>query len=190
MNNTRNFAEYELDILVKSETDPENRPLIENFIPEILALVDKFGNSGQSGGSAPYTANVISQAVKKLCMQQPLCPITGIDNEWFNIGDENSIDLQYQNKRCYALFKDVNNNAWYLDAIIWKNQNGITYSGSAYLSNGEKIRSSQYVKSFPFEPKTFYIDVIETEIAPDDWKFNIKDEEQLNKVFEYYNKRT
>ena len=69
MNNTLTHAQRELDILVKSCPDPENRPIIEGFIPEILALVEKFGKSGQSGGSAPYTATAISQAVKKLCLQ-------------------------------------------------------------------------------------------------------------------------
>jgi hypothetical protein len=33
MTNTYNFAKQELDILVKSATDPENRPIIEPFIP-------------------------------------------------------------------------------------------------------------------------------------------------------------
>ena len=51
MKNTMTHAERELDILVKSATDPNNRPIIEEFIPEILALVRKFSNSGQRGVS-------------------------------------------------------------------------------------------------------------------------------------------
>lgn len=47
-------------------------------------------------------------------------------------------------------------------------------------NNGKIIPSSWYVK-FPFKPKTFYIDVIETE----DGSF-IKDQKQLNKVKKYY----
>ena len=106
MSNTKNFAERELDILVKSNTDPENRPIIEAFIPEILALVDKFGNSGQSGGSAPYTASALSSAIKKLCMQEPICPITGIDEEWVDVSELCDGKIVYQNRRCSALFKD------------------------------------------------------------------------------------
>ena len=57
-------AEKELDILIKTTIDA----IIRDFIPEILALCEKFGESGQSGGSAPYTAKAISQAVEKLCL--------------------------------------------------------------------------------------------------------------------------
>lgn len=185
--NTMSFAEHELDILVKSSTDPDNRPIIEPFIPEILALVDKFGNSGQSGGSAPYTAGALSEAVKKLCLQKPICEITGLEDEWnscANMGDEGDL---YQNSRCSALFKTgINGMAHYLDAVIWKTGKGMTWSGTAFL-NGKKVWSRQYVKSFPFTPKTFFIDVIEKEVAKDDWEFTIKDESQLKEAFEYYN---
>lgn len=187
--NTFNFAQNELDVLVKSNTDPENRPVIEEFIPEILELVDKFGKSGQSGGSAPYTASALSQAIKKLCMQEPICPVTGIDDEWVDVrrygdGDE---EIIYQNKRCGALFKNLNGKSWYLDAVVFENEKGNRYTGQALIiSVGEKIRSRQFIKEFPFKPKTFYIDVVEKEVAPDDWEFYIKDESQLEEVFEYY----
>jgi hypothetical protein len=180
--NTLTHAERELNILVKSSTDPENRPIIEPFIPEILALVDKFGNSGQSEGSASYTAGALAEAIQKLCMQETVCPLTGIDDEWVTVAD----NLR-QNNRCYALFRD-SNGSYYLDTIVWKTQNGSTWTGFAILPNGEKISSRQYIKGFPFTPKTFEIDVIETEIAKDDWEFHVKDESQLKEVFEYYNR--
>lgn len=176
----------ELEILVKSATDPNNRPLIEEFIPEILALVEKFGKSGQSGGSAPYTASALSQAIKKLCLQEPICDITGIDEEWVNVSD--GPDAMYQNIRCGALFKTgLLNPAYYLDAIVWKTQTGGAWSGTALL-NGEKIYSRQYVKSFPFKPKTFYVDVIEKEIEKDNWEFYVKYPRQIAKVFKYYDR--
>src|SRR3989304_2125408 len=119
MSNTLSFAQRELDILIKSSTDPENRPIIENFIPEILALCEKFGTSGQSGGSAPYTAYAISKAVEKLCLQEPICPITGIDEEWTDVTNMNDGEPMWQNKRCSALFKDKNGEAKYIDAIVF-----------------------------------------------------------------------
>ena len=64
MSNTKNKAKREFEILKKTVKDA----IIAPFEKEILALVDKFDNSGQSGGSAPYAANAISQAVKKLCL--------------------------------------------------------------------------------------------------------------------------
>lgn len=186
LSNTASFAQRELDVLVKSMTDPENRPLIEEFIPEILALVDKFGKSGQSGGSAPYTATALSQAIKKLCLQEPICPITGIDEEWVDVAEMNGGETMYQNNRCYGLFKE-DGKVRYVDAIVWKDQNGAAFTGSAFVKSGNlKYTSSQYIKSFPFTPKTFYIDVVMEETAPDWWVAYVKDSGQLVSVSKYY----
>lgn len=190
--NTHRFAERELSILSKSSTDPDNRPIIEPFKKEILALVDKFGKSGQSGGSAPYTASALSQSIKKLCLQEPICPVTGIDDEWTYIREvSEDDDMMYQNNRCSALFKGASGRCWYLDAIVWKGDKS-GWSGSALLETSkgvfERYLSRQYVKSFPFTPKTFYINIIEKEVAKDDWEFYIKDPNQLKRVFKSYNK--
>ena len=197
MGNTLTHAQREMDILVKSCPDPENRPIIEEFIPEILALVEKFGESGQSGGSAPYVANAISQAVKHLCLQEPICDITGIDDEWVNCGIDDRRIL-YQNNRLSSIFKDgKNGRPYYINAVVFKGQNGGCFTGNSVdLKNGETIGSKQYIKSFPFKPKTFYIDVIETEWADKMqtvkksgggwWTSVVKDEKQLKAVFRYY----
>ena len=74
MSNTTDKATLEFEVLRSTVDDA----IIMPFEKEILALVDKFGESGQSGGSAPYTAGAISSAVKKLCMQEPICDITCI----------------------------------------------------------------------------------------------------------------
>jgi hypothetical protein len=186
--NTYRFAERELNILSKSSKD------LEFFREEILAICDIFGKSGQSGGSAPYTANYITKVIKKLCLQEPICPITGIEDEWVEVSEyQENQKKWFQNKRCSALFKDSSSNlsAYYLDAIVWRTQTGSTWSGSAILKDGNvfiKYLSRQRIKSFPFTPKTFYVDVIETEVAKNDFEFHIKYQHQLKKVFEYYNK--
>lgn len=192
MTNTYRFAERELDILSLSSTNPENLPIIEPFREEILALCEKFGRSGQSGGSAPYTATALAQAIKHLCLQEPISPITGIDQEWMHLSYENT----FQNNRCGAVFKGGNGRAYYLDAIVKKTQKGICYSGAFWLSKEDylagnqenRITSRQYIKSFPFEPKTFYIDVIEEEVAKDDWEMYLKNPKQLEKVWKYYDR--
>lgn len=185
--NTFRYAERELSILSKSATDPNNRPIVEPFTKELLALCDKFGKSGQGGGSAPYTATAISQAIKKLLLQEPICDITGIDDEWVNVRDASEDDeMMYQNNRCSALFKGKSGKCWYLDAIVWKAQDKHAYSGSAFLPDGSKLYSRQFIKSFPFKPKTFYIDVIEKEVAKDDLEFYIKNPKQLKSVFRHY----
>ncbi len=185
MTNTKRHAERELNILETST--PDN--LLTEFREELLALTEKFGNSGQSGGSAPYTAQALSQAIKKLCLQEPICPIMGTEDEWMDVshmGGDNR-EVVYQNNRCSAIFKEKDGAPYYLDAIIWKNEKGMSYGGGAFLGE-EKLGSRQYIKSFPFTPKTFYIDVIEHEVAKDDWEFTVKSPKQLNAVWKIYNK--
>ena len=88
MTNTYKFAKQELDILATAVPDA----IVIPFRNEILALCEAFGRSGQSGGSAPYTANAISQAVKKLCLHEPLWDVTGHKEEWVDVG---SIQVEY-----------------------------------------------------------------------------------------------
>ena len=183
MSNTKSHAERELEILIKTTPDA----IIRHFVPEIIALCAAFGNSGQSGGSAPYTASALSQAVKKLCLQQNITPLTGEDDEWNDIGD---LDKgTYQNNRLSSVFKEgKNGNAYYLGAITWKTQKGSTWRGTAKTKDGKSITSRQYIKSFPFKPQEFVIDVIEKEVSKDNWEFTIKEEKDLEKVFEVYDK--
>lgn len=213
MTNTQSFAARELEILSKSCTNPDNRPLVEEFTPEILALCEKFGNSGQSGGSAPYTAGAIVAALKKLLMQEPICPITGIEEEWNDVseyggwGDDSPLK---QNKRCSALFQEGDEVGHYINAIVWQGEEEWdTFTGGAYAdaSCSEIIRNSQNVKQYPFEPKTFYVDVVRTPITKEDAEARgdnfyyiegnnnecyysvVKDPSQLDAVWEYYDKR-
>ena len=65
----------------------------------------------------------------------------------------------------------------------------------------ETVSSSQYIKSFPFEPKTFKITVNEKEyrkmkdgsLIEEEgggwWESWIKDPKQLDEVWEYYDKK-
>lgn len=201
MTNTQKFAEQELDILAATVNDSV---LIE-FKTEILALCEAFGNSGQSGGSAPYVATAISHAIKKLMLQEPICDITGFESEWMIVYDDNPI--LYQNKRCAPLFRRSDSKCYYLDAIVWKGvEEWDAIVGSVYVDNKdfEIISSRQFVKSFPFKPKTFYIDVIripidETEAKKRKLLFTknsdnscyytvVKTPSQLKKVFRYYDK--
>lgn len=146
-----------------------------------------------------------------LAKQHPLCPITGEDEEWATTHEVK------QNKRCSALFKEVDGDkAYYLDAIVWQGEDEWdTFSGSVCLPDGSRITSRQYVR-FPFEPKTFYVNVYK-EILPDNWmeepfiewdyydtkefdetgvknwktekyRYIVKDLNQLDEVFDYYDK--
>jgi hypothetical protein len=190
MTNTYNHAKNELEILISSVPDAVVKP----FKDEILSICEKFGNSGQSGGSAPYTASIISETIKKLFLHEPISPITGDDNEWICVSHISDGEILYQNKRDGAIFKDGSGKAYYTDAIIKKDQNNIGWSGSFWLSNEDylsnrkdlKIKTRGYIKSFPFTPKTFYINVTDIEVKKDDWESFINDVNDLNEVKEYY----
>ncbi len=208
MTNTQKFAQQELDIL--AATVPNS--IVTPFAKEILALCEAFGNSGQSGGSAPYTASAISKVVKKLLLQEPICPITGHENEWVDVSEIGDGSIMYQNSRCSALFKDgIESKAYYLDAIVWKGvEDYDKFIGRVYIDDKdfELIGSSQFVK-FPFKPKTFYIDVVRVPISKEEAEqrnlhyferpktngFNecyytiLKNPKQLGKVFKYYDKK-
>lgn len=173
--------------------------IIAPFEKEITALVRKFGKSGQSGGSAPIVAAVIAKAVEDLCLHKPLYGITCGKGEWIDQSKTSEGKRFWQNNRLTSVFKQgENGKPYYLNAIVFKGQTGsqFTSNGSVKLKDGSALRSRQYIKNLPFKPKTFYVDVIETEWADKTetvkkegggwWTSVVKDESQLDEVFEYY----
>lgn len=185
--NTALHAERELDILLETVKDP----IIGPFKKELIALCERFGRSGQSGGSAPYTASALAHAVKTLCLQQPICEITGIDDEWVDVSEMTGGGVLFQNNRCHAILKTKNGRCSYVDAVVFKDQRGGTFTsgGSVKLEDDSIIGSSWYIKRFPFKPKTFYIDVISVETKKDWWESRVKDEDQLKAVYKYYDRK-
>ena len=170
----REFLKLGYNPIEECEDDPD-KWIQEN----VLELLEVFSKQGHSGSSASYVINLF----KKLANFDPVGPILCTDDEWNHVGDDT-----FQNNRCGSVFKKgVDGKPYYLDAIIWKNQNEATYTGSAFNSKNERIYSRQYIK-LPFTPKSFYIDRIDYEIAPDDWEAYIKDESQLKEVWKYYEK--
>lgn len=156
------------------DQDNPDRWIQEN----VLELLEVFSKQGHSGFSAAYVINLFS----KLAKHEPLTPIMCTDDEWSDIGEEMGTDI-YQNNRCSAVFKNgKNGKPYYLDAIVWRNQKGVTFTGTVLNSKKEKIYSYQTIR-IPFNSKTFYIDVIE---PPDDSPIYIKDDIQLKKVWKYY----
>lgn len=240
---TNFFVEMELRILHKINPDSD----ILKLKKEVLNLIEKFADSGQSGGSAPFTAQAIGMEIKKrifndvlieinkdpdslsyefneeiniLCdkikylnledqtndivdnikklfLFEPLSPITGVDEEWGDVREFNDGKTWYQNKRCSAIFKDEKDGkSYYIDAIIKRDQNDVCWSGFAWLNEedyktgdtSKMVGKRGYIKSFPFTPKTFYIDVKDVEVAPDDWESFVVDQSQLEEVWKYYDK--
>lgn len=214
MKKTKTHEETELEILVKN-APANDRPIVEEFIPQILALCRKFSKSGQSGHSAPYTASVICQTLEKLLMQEPLSPIMGSEDEWtdkyrFHDADETRLNL-----RCSSILKDVNTGiAYYLDAIVFQERCTITNDELeegeepdpalpfSYWSNHggtvDGVKSTRIIE-FPFTPKTFFVEVVK-EFLPDEhdeepffegndgkkFRYHIKDRSQLDEALKHY----
>jgi hypothetical protein len=185
-----NYAKKELQTAGFFDEDSDYGGLIGEAVMELIEVFDKQGHSGMS---APYVASIFN----KLANFEPLLPITGKDEEWGDVKDLESGKPWYQNRRCSALFKDgKDGKPYFIHAIIKRDQNGSCWSGMAWL-NEEDYKSGDrskmvgkkgYVKSFPFVPKTFYIDVKDVEVAKDDWESFVVDPSQLEEVWEYYDK--
>lgn len=171
-------AKLEFEALGYTPLDQDQEDSPNKWIQEnVIELLETFSKQGHSGSSAPFCINYFN----KLASFEPLSPIACNDTEWAEVSDG-----MFQNKRLSSVFKNgETGEPYYIQAIVWKNQDGLTYTGSALDKSGNKIKSSQNIK-LPFTPKTFYVDIIEKEVAKDDWEFYIKDDVQLKEVFEYY----
>jgi len=167
--------------LDQEQEEGPNRWIQEN----VLELLEVLSNQGHSGSSIGYCLNIFN----KLAKFEPITPITCTDNEW--VEHNYSGSLTYQNNRLSAVFKnDKDSKPYYLDAIVFRDQNGSCFTGTV-----EDISSAQYIRT-PFTPKTFYIDVISNEVEKDDetklcpgsgwWHSTIKDTSQLEEVWKFY----
>lgn len=150
----------------------------------VMELIEVFSKQGHSGMSA----SIVSSLFNKLARYETISPLLGKADEWNELDYGDSIS--YQNKRNSAVFKHEDGNVTYNDAIIKRYPDGTTWSGPLYRTREDAIAGINMirvkVKSFPFTPKTFYVDVLEEEIKQDDWVMWMKDAKQLDEVLEYY----
>ena len=180
--NAYKHAEFEFNIMLKQNNE---ELVIKPFIEEILELVDKFGKSGQSGGSAPYTAGCIISNLKNLLAFKPLLPITGIKDEWNDTGVKENRKILFQNKRLSSIFKVGNDGIpYYLDAIVWKDGKNC-FTGWVKTENGRKSIGSRQNIKLPFEPKTFYVNV---ELIGEQYRITSNGMKQLEKSLNYFKK--
>lgn len=178
--NLVDFARNELAIALPPG---EKQDYGDRLAEDVLALITLFAAQGHSGGSAPVVASLFA----RLATYEPISPITGDPDEWGAVGPSTTGGQLWQNKRCSALFKDgIFAKAHYLDAIVWERPDGSRYSGSALTLNGDEISSRQYVRSFPFTPKTFTVAITETEVESDEWEFTVNDDNDLTEALSYY----
>lgn len=122
----------------QSEEDPDK--WIQQNLLDLLRVMSMQGHSG-------FSASYLVTTFAELARHQPLCPLTGADEEWFHHGDG-----VYQNKRCGHVFKqpDVfDGQAYDLDGRIFREPSGATFTS----------RDSIVPITFPYTPKREYVDV-------------------------------
>lgn len=142
MSNLRKHAEIELKA-VGYKLDGADEPYNKAAVDAILELIDVFSKQGHSGFSAPYCI----QTFAKLASFEPICPLTGADDEWTEVGDG-----MFQNKRCSHVFKSperFDGQAYDLNGRIFREPDGSCYSSG----------DSLVPIVFPYTPERQYVDV-------------------------------
>lgn len=178
----------EMEILKKTTPDS----LLPPFQNAIEAIADVLSSQGHSGMSAGLVIPALAEGIKKLLMGQTLVPLTGEDSEWNVIDDELA-----QNNRDSRVFKNLTTGECHFnDAIVFDGDIGGSFTTGRLDHKGERMGSSQKIKAFPFEPKTFRVavkafrwtDETETQQSPDGnwWTYEIVDNETLKAALEYY----
>lgn len=118
--------------------DPEEGP--DKWIQEnVLELLRVFSAQGHSGSSAPYAIGMFS----KLAAFEPLCPLSGADDEWVEVSPG-----LFQNNRCSHVFRK-DGEAYDIEGIIFREPNGCCYTS----------HESHVPVTFPYIPTSRYMDV-------------------------------
>jgi len=125
---------------------PENGDEMQALMNQGLReLVLVFSTHGHSGFSAGYAV----RSLEKLLMFQPLRPLTGEPEEWGETFDGGYV----QNRRRSSVFKGdperFGGAACDINAVVFREANGCCFTG----------RGSAQPVTFPYTPKTIYVDV-------------------------------
>ena len=142
-----NHAKREFALL--NSVDEYNR-MIEDCV---LEVIEKVANQGHSGLSIEIFKNVLDT----LLSYKPLTALTGEDDEWMNVNEEEEYIL-YQNIRASNVFKHVYKDGriecYNIDGIVWYTME-VDEKGEEYKSYFTNIKSRTPVE-FPYYPTTEY----------------------------------
>lgn len=128
--------------LDKLQEDGPNKWIQES----IMELLEVFARQSHSGYSASYCISMF----EKLARFQPICPLTGEDDEWNEVGPG-----MWQNNRCSSVFKGEDGRAYNIDGRVFREPNG-----ACYTSQGSRVEVT-----FPYTPTIEYVDVEEKNYA-------------------------
>lgn len=118
----------------------------------VKELLDKF-QSQDYGNTIDRT--LAREIFIRLAKQENLTPITCSDDEWDESTTWRNGEREvYQNIRLSSVFKEgKDGKPYYIDAIVFREESGSCYIGSAETKDGGTIRSRQYIR-LPFN-KTY-----------------------------------
>lgn len=130
----------------KSELPHLGEDNVDGWMADSLVnLARVFSAEGHSGASAGWAIG----AFNTLAKFEPLGPLTGEEGEWNICGY--SDELHEQNKRCGRVFRRSDGTAYDIDAVVFVEPDGSSYTSSESLLNVQ----------FPYTPSTIYVEVPE-----------------------------
>lgn len=111
--NLKEYARMELKGWIESDDEMDKQ-----MAADILEIVDLFADQHHTGFTAPFAIKILG----RLLAFKPLSPLTGDEDEWQQIGEEN-----WQNKRDFSVFKDEDGRAYKVDAKVFSDDGGATW---------------------------------------------------------------
>lgn len=149
MSNLVEFAQNELNRLLKNCTDSEDLNIQQTINNDILNVIKQFSEQGHTGTTAHYCISVLTN----LLSWRPLTPLTGEEDEWEDVSkyynNEHSV---FQNKRCPAVFKE-DGKYYNVEGRIFTEDNGHTW----YTSKDSRVEIT-FPYTVPTSPEEVHID--------------------------------
>lgn len=133
-----NHAKQEFEVLGW----PGDCEMQQMVCDNIFELLEVFSKQGHSGSSAPYVIDLF----KRLAMFEPISNLTGEDDEWVEVSDG-----LWQNKRDSEVFKNKDDEAYWISGKIFVEKNGASYTN----------RESRVPVEFPWsrpKPEIIHVD--------------------------------
>lgn len=135
-------AKTELKLAGMFDTDSDYNGALGDAVIDLMKV---FSTEGHSGFSASMTTSLF----ERVSRYEVLTPLTGEDDEWV-IHDYGSGPYA-QNRRCGRVFKNADGSAYDIDGKVFREPSGVCYTSY----------ESRVPVTFPYVPKTEYIDVPE-----------------------------
>lgn len=111
----------------------------------VMELIQVFSRQGHSG----FSANLVRGLFNKVAAYEPLCPLTGADDEWVECSTG-----MFQNKRCSHVFKE-NGQAYDIDGRIFREPSGSCYTNRESRVNVTFPYSEARVRGRGVTPNTW-----------------------------------